>query len=106
MNDAMNNAKNLDLVLDVDVGVTVELGSCELPMREIVALEPGAVLQLKQHAKDPIRLYVNKKLAAYGEVVVVDDNFGIKITEFVGAPRSSAPIAQEPAEAATADAES
>ena len=99
MNDTAENAKNLDLVLDVDVEVTVQLGSCELPMREIVALEPGAVLQLKQHAKDPIRLYVNKKLAAYGAVVVVDDNFGIKITEFVGAPRS-AETSEKPVEAA------
>ena len=99
MSDTPDNAKNLDLVLDVDVEVTVQLGSCELPMREIVALEPGAVLQLKQHAKDPIRLYINKKLAAYGDVVVVDDNFGIKITDFVGTPRL-AESSKEPAEAA------
>lgn len=77
-------AKNLDVVLDVKVQVSVELGSCKLPMREVVDLTPGAVVQLKQQAKDPVGLFVNGKLIAYGEVVVVDDNFGVKITELVG----------------------
>jgi flagellar motor switch protein FliN/FliY len=78
-----NESKSLDLVLDVKVQITVQLGSCELPMREVLSLSPGAVLQLKQQAKDPVGLYVNGKLIAYGEVVVVEDNFGIKITELV-----------------------
>lgn len=76
--------KTLDLVLDVKVKVTVQLGSCQLPMREVLELAPGAVIQLNQHASDPVGLYVNDKLIAYGEVVVVDDSFGIKITELVG----------------------
>lgn len=78
-----NNA--LDLVLDVKVKVTVQLGSCQLPMREVLALSPGSIIQLNQHANDPVGLYVNDKLIAYGEVVVVEDSFGIKITELVGA---------------------
>ena len=77
------DSKNLDVVLDVKVQLTVQLGSAELPMREIIELSPGAVIQLKQHAKDPVGLLVNGKLIAYGEVVVVEDNFGIKITELV-----------------------
>ena len=81
--ETQNDSKSLDLVLDVKVQITVQLGSCELPMREVLALSPGAVLQLKQQAKDPVGLYVNGKLIAYGEVVVVEDNFGIKITELV-----------------------
>ena len=80
--------KTLDLVLDVKVKVTVQLGSCQLPMREVLELAPGAVIQLSQHASDPVGLYVNDKLIAYGEVVVVEDSFGIKITELVG----SAPV--------------
>ena len=76
--------KNLEVVLDVKVKVTVQLGSCELPMREIFELNSGSILQLKQQAKDPVGLYVNGKLVAFGEVVVVEDNFGIKITEMVG----------------------
>ena len=81
--------KTLDLVLDVKVKVTVQLGSCQLPMREVLELAPGAVIQLNQQASDPVGLYVNDKLIAYGEVVVVEDSFGIKITELVGSKPTS-----------------
>jgi flagellar motor switch protein FliN/FliY len=81
--------KTLDLVLDVKVRVTVQLGSCQLPMREVLELAPGAVIQLNQQASDPVGLYVNDKLIAYGEVVVVEDSFGIKITELVGSKPAS-----------------
>ena len=80
--------KALDIVLDVKVKVTVQLGSCMLPMRDILELAPGAVVQLHQHASEPVGLFVNDKLVAYGEVVVVEDNFGIKITELVGSAKS------------------
>lgn len=80
---SLSEAKNLDVVMDVRVQVTVQLGSCQLPMREIVNLTTGSVIQLKQQAKDPVGLYVNGKLVAYGEVVVVEDNFGVKITELI-----------------------
>jgi len=76
--------KTLDIVLDVKVKVTVQLGSCQLPMRDVLELSPGSVVQLNQQASDPVGLYVNDKLVAYGEVVVVEDHFGIKITELVG----------------------
>ncbi|HOD47624.1 MAG TPA: flagellar motor switch protein FliN [Opitutaceae bacterium] len=76
--------KALEIVLDVKVKVTVQLGSCMLPMREVLELSPGTVVQLNQHASDPVGLYANDKLIAYGEVVVVEDSFGIKITELVG----------------------
>ncbi len=79
--------KTLDIVLDVKVKVTVQLGSCLLPMREVLELAAGTVIQLSQQASDPVGLYVNDKLIAYGEVVVVEDSFGIKITELVGAPK-------------------
>ena len=52
-------------------------------MKEIVELSPGAQIQLKQNAKDPVSLLVNGKLVALGEVIVVDDRFGLKITEIV-----------------------
>jgi len=82
--------KTLDIVLDVKVKVTVQLGSCQLPMREVLELAPGSVVQLNQHASDPVGLYINEKLVAYGEVVVVEDNFGIKITELVGSVKPTA----------------
>ena len=81
--------KALEIVLDVKVKVTVQLGSCMLPMREVLELSPGTAVQVNQHASDPVGLYANDKLIAYGEVVVVEDSFGIKITELVGSvPRA------------------
>ena len=79
--------KALEIVLDVKVKITVQLGSCLLPMRDVLELAPGAVVQLHQHASEPVGLYVNDKLVAYGEVVVVEDNFGIKVTELVGSTK-------------------
>ena len=79
--------KSLDLVLDIKVNVAVQLGSCELPMREVLALAPGTILQLAQKANEPVSLQVNQKLVARGEVVLVGDNFGIRVTESVGCPK-------------------
>ena len=76
--------KSLDLVLDIKVNVAVQLGSCELPMREVLALAPGTIGQLAQKANEPVSLHVNQKLVARGEVVLVGDSFGIRVTEFVG----------------------
>ncbi|MGH8020519.1 MAG: flagellar motor switch protein FliN [Opitutaceae bacterium] len=82
--DATLEPKSLELVLDVKVRLTVKLGSCQLPMKDILEMTPGTVIQLDQRAKDPVGLYVNDKLIAYGEVVLVEDSFGIKITKIVG----------------------
>ena len=79
----MENA-TIDLVMDVKVKVTVQLGSSLLSMREVLALTAGSVIQLQHKASEPVGLYVNDKLVAYGEVVVVEENFGIKIIELVG----------------------
>ncbi len=79
--------KALDIVLDVQVKVTVQLGSVMLPKREVIYLPQGSIVQITQHASDPVGLFVNDKLVAYGEVVVVEDNFGIKITELVGSAK-------------------
>ncbi len=77
------DAKNLPVLLDVKVEVTVRLGTCRLPMREVLELHPDTVVQLDQQANDPVGLYVNDTLIARGEVVVIEDHFGIKITELV-----------------------
>jgi flagellar motor switch protein FliN/FliY len=84
----MMEEKTLDIVLDVKVKVTVQLGSVQLPMRDVLELTAGSIVQLTQHASDPVGLFVNDKLVAYGEVVVVEDNFGIKITELVGSVKA------------------
>lgn len=76
---------NFDLLLDVRVKLTVELGSCQIPMRDVLQLNSGSVVKLEKAAQTPVDLYANQKLIARGEVVVVDDSYGIKITELLGA---------------------
>jgi flagellar motor switch protein FliN/FliY len=81
---------NLNLVLDVPVSLTIELGSCQLPMREVLQLNIGSVVQLDKPADSPVELSVNGKLIARGEVVVIEDRFGVKITEVVGSANAVA----------------
>lgn len=76
---------NLNLVLDVPVSLSIELGSCQLPMREVLQLSVGSVVQLEKAADAPVELSVNGKLIARGEVVVIEDRYGVKITEVIGA---------------------
>lgn len=84
MNATQDYPANLDLLLDVPVQITVELGACHLPMRDVLQLGNGSVVQLDKIADAPVELHVNRKLIARGEVVVVDNRFGIKITELIG----------------------
>jgi len=81
---------NLNLVMDVPVSLTIELGSCQLPMKEVLQLNIGSVVQLDKPADAPVELSVNGKLIARGEVVVVEDRFGVKITEVVGSANAIA----------------
>ena len=76
---------NLEMLLDVRVKLTIELGSCQMPLREVLQLAPGSVVKLDQAAQHPVGLYVNQKQIARGEVVVVNDCYGVKITELFGA---------------------
>ena len=75
---------NLELLLDVRVQLSIELGSCQMRMRDVLQLNPGAVVKLDQAAQAPVDLYANQTRIARGEVVVVDDAYGIKITELFG----------------------
>jgi flagellar motor switch protein FliN/FliY len=83
MNAPAAGSPNLDIVLDVPVNLTVELGSCLMPMRDVLQLNVGSVVQLDKIADEPVQLSVNRKLVARGEVVVVENRFGIKITELI-----------------------
>jgi len=84
MNATTDYPPNLNIVLDVPVSLTVELGSCQMPMREVLQLSPGSVVQLDKTAGAPVELRVNHKLVARGEVVVVEERLGIRITELTG----------------------
>ena len=83
MNNTIQDAR-LDTVLGVKVQLSVRLGSCHLMMRDVLELAPGAIVQLDQKATDSVGLYINDQLIARGEVVVIDENFGIKVTELAG----------------------
>ena len=83
MNNILEEQK-MNIVLGVKVQLTVRLGDCQMSMRDVVALGPGSIIQLDQAANEPVGLYVNDKLIATGEVVVVEENFGIKITSLTG----------------------
>ena len=84
MNATLENPSNLSLVLDVPVSLTIELGGCKLPMREVLQLTIGSVIQLDKPADAPVELSINGKLIARGEVVVIEDRYGVKITEVIG----------------------
>ncbi len=82
----MHEEQRLKTVMDVKVQLTIRLGSCQLAMRDVLELSPGSIVQLNQRANDPIGLYINDKLIALGEVVVVEENFAIKVTQLIGDP--------------------
>ncbi|HHT9126589.1 MAG TPA: flagellar motor switch protein FliN [Candidatus Brocadiia bacterium] len=76
--------RNLDLILDVSVPVSVELGRASMFVKDILSLAYGSVVELDRLAGSPVDLLVRGKLLAQGEVVVVEENFGIKITNICG----------------------
>ena len=73
----------MDMILDVQLQVTVELGRTTLKVRDVLALGPGAVVELDKHAGEPVDVVVNNKPVARGEVVVIDENFGVRVTEII-----------------------
>lgn len=75
--------RDVSLLHDVPVQLSVELGSCTMTMKSVLQLAQGSVVQLDKTADTPADVYVNDRLIAHGEVVVVDNRFGIKITELI-----------------------
>lgn len=74
---------NLDLLLDVGVTLSVEIGRARLTLEEVMALRRGSVIELDKLAGEPADVIVNGKLIARGEVVLLDEKFGIKINDIV-----------------------
>ena len=92
--------QNLNILLDVKLQLTVELGRTELPIKKVLELTKGSIVTLNKAAGEPVELYANGKLIAYGEVVVIEDNFGLRITHItdpakrlnsLGGPTKSSP---------------
>ncbi|MFC1490709.1 flagellar motor switch protein FliN [Candidatus Latescibacterota bacterium] len=74
---------NIERLMDVGLNLSVELGRKEMQVREILSLGPGKIIELDKLTGEPVDLLVNGKLLAKGEVVVVDENFGVRITELI-----------------------
>lgn len=74
---------NMDLLMDIALRVTVELGRTRMTLRQVLELQNGSVVELDRLAGDPVDVFINERLIAHGEVVVVDDKFGVRITELI-----------------------
>ncbi len=74
---------NLDLVLDIPVDVSLRVGSTDISIRDLVSLVEGSVIALDQVAGEPMDVLVNGTLIAHGEIVVVDDQYGVRLTDVV-----------------------
>ncbi|MFZ5440324.1 MAG: flagellar motor switch protein FliN [Myxococcota bacterium] len=77
------STRRLDLLLDVPLDVTVELGRSRMTIQDLLALSPGSVIELDKIAGEPLDIVVNDRLIARGEAVVVNDKFGIRITDII-----------------------
>ena len=75
--------QSLDFILDIPLKVTVELGRSKMAIREILQLAQGSVVELSKFAGEPLEVLVNEKLIARGEVVVVNEKFGIRLTDII-----------------------
>ncbi len=77
------NVQSLDFILDIPLTVTVELGRSRMSIRELLGLSHGSVIELSKFAGEPLEILINEKLIARGEVVVVNEKFGIRLTDII-----------------------
>jgi flagellar motor switch protein FliN/FliY len=78
-----NGNGNLELILDVPLGVSVELGRVKMPVRQLLSLSAGSVIELAKLAGEPLDVLINGRTVARGEAVMVNDKFGVRLTEIV-----------------------
>ncbi len=86
-NGGIESGENIDFIMDVPLQVTVELGQCRKTIKEILGLNMGSVIVLDKLAGEMVDIFVNGKLFARGEVVVIDDNYGVRVTDIVSEPK-------------------
>jgi flagellar motor switch protein FliN/FliY len=80
-----NSVPASDVVLDIGVQLSLEVGRARIRIRDLLALGPGSVIELERPAGDALDVYVNDRLVARGEVVMVNDRYGVRFTDPVGA---------------------
>jgi flagellar motor switch protein FliN len=78
-----NKDVNLDVILDVPVTLSMEVGRTRIPIRNLLQLNQGSVVELERAAGEPLDVYINGTLIAHGEVVVVNEKFGIRLTDVI-----------------------
>ena len=83
--ESSGDKQNLDLLLDVEIPISVEVGRAHMSLEDVLKLVPGSVIALDKKAEEPVDLRVNGKLVARGEVVLVDDVYGLRVTQIVDA---------------------
>ncbi|MBM7692255.1 flagellar motor switch protein FliN/FliY [Peribacillus deserti] len=76
-------SSNLDILLDIPLQVTVELGRTKRSVKELLELSSGSIIELDKLAGEPVDVFVNNRLIAKGEVVVIDENFGVRVTDII-----------------------
>jgi len=79
----IDDSRNLDLLMNVSLAVSAELGRCTMRVSDVLKLGKGSIVELDRLAGGPVDVLVNNRLVARGEVVAVDDRFGIRVTEVV-----------------------
>ncbi len=80
---ALNEEVNLDVILDVPVTISMEIGRTQINIRNLLQLNQGSVVELERFAGEPLDVLVNGTLIAHGEVVVINDKFGIRLTDVI-----------------------
>ena len=80
---AKRHSNSIDLLLDVPLRISVELGRATMSIRDVLNLGAGSVIELDKMAGEPVDIMANDRLIARGEVVVVDENFGVRVTDIV-----------------------
>ena len=74
---------DLDFVMDIPLTVTVELGRTSMPIEDLLQLSPGSVVEIEKLAGEPMEVLINNRLVARGEVVVVNEKFGVRLTDII-----------------------
>lgn len=82
-NFGQQSDNNLNLLMDIPLKVTVELGRTQKQIKDILELSQGSIIELDKLAGEPVDILVNQKLIAKGEVVVIDENFGVRVTDII-----------------------
>jgi flagellar motor switch protein FliN/FliY len=81
--EASNERNKLDVLMHVTLQLTVELGTCTMSVAEVLELGSGSIVELDRKVDEPIDLHVNGRVVARGEVVAIEDNFGVRVTDLI-----------------------